>query len=164
GDVYNNGKFAIYISNITEPAILVQGNNLWVPQRGEAGQAPRYINQARGLGVELGGWSWSAQFGDLNNDGYQDLYLTNGYISADPFNRGVLDVVVANQNGPLLVYKNAVARGRQWVQLELEGKKSNRSAIGALVRVFWSNKGAARVQEQVQVVSGGNAYASQNMR
>src|SRR5262249_50196239 len=26
---------------------------------------------------------WGAQFGDLNNDGMQDLVLTNGYISAD---------------------------------------------------------------------------------
>jgi hypothetical protein len=63
-----------------------------------------------------------------------------------------------------LVYKNQVAEGRDWVQFELEGKRSNRSAIGALVRVFWNMKGASRLQEQVQVVSGGNAYASQNMR
>ena len=33
-------------------------------------------------GVELGGWSFGAQFGDLNNDGALDLILTNGYVSA----------------------------------------------------------------------------------
>ena len=32
--------------------------------------------------MELGGWSFGAQFGDLNNDGALDLFLTNGYISA----------------------------------------------------------------------------------
>ena len=37
---------------------------------------------ASSLGVDLGGWSWGAQFGDLNNDGTLDLYLTNGYVSA----------------------------------------------------------------------------------
>ena len=41
-----------------------------------------FQNLASGLGIDLGGWSWGAQFGDLNNDGRQDLYLTNGYVSA----------------------------------------------------------------------------------
>ncbi len=236
GDVFNTGQLAIYVTNITEPGNLVQGNNLWVPEPHKPGEPPRYINQAGTSKVERGGWSWGAQFGDLNNDGRLDLYLTNGYISADKkksfwydygliaggnkyiiadaknwpaiedrslsgyeakcvwwnrgsgfvdiagavgvmdtydgravvmadlFNRGVLDVVVANQNGPLLLYKNTVAADRDWVQLELEGNKSNKSAIGALVRVFWKMAGQSRTQEQVQVVSGGNGYASQNMR
>ena len=34
------------------------------------------------MGIDYGGWSWGAQFGDLNNDGTQDLYLVNGYVSA----------------------------------------------------------------------------------
>jgi hypothetical protein len=62
---------------------LVQGNNLWVPTGQTAQGYPRYMNQAGSLQVERGGWSWGAQFGDLNNDGWLDLYLTNGYISAD---------------------------------------------------------------------------------
>jgi hypothetical protein len=236
GDFLNNGKFAIYISNISAPGNLVQGNNLWVPQPHKPGEVPRYINVATELKVALGGWSWGAQFGDLNNDGWLDLYLTNGYISANPkqsywyhysiiaggvkniisdaalwpavkdqslsgyeqkclwlnregtfvdiapaagvkdtfdgravamadlFNRGVLDVIVANQNGPLLVYKNTVAPGRDWIQFRLKGTNSNRSAIGALVRVYWTMKGGDRTMEQVQVVSGGNGYSAQNMR
>ena len=31
GDVLNQGKLAIYVSNISEEGILLQGNNLWVP-------------------------------------------------------------------------------------------------------------------------------------
>jgi enediyne biosynthesis protein E4 len=96
--------------------------------------------------------------------GVTDVHDGRAVALADLFNRGVLDVLVANQNGPLLLYKNVVAEGRDWVQFELEGTKANRSAIGALVRVFWTMKGADREQEQVQVVSGGNGYASQNMR
>ena len=38
------------------------------------------------------------------------------------------------------------------------------TTIGALVRVFWTKKGEDRTLEQVQVVSGGNGYAAQNMR
>lgn len=28
-----------------------------------------------------GGWAWGSKFADLNNDGWQDLYVANGYIS-----------------------------------------------------------------------------------
>jgi hypothetical protein len=231
GDIFNQGRFAIYVTNISEEGILLQGNNLWVPKTGTAGEHLRYENLARAMGVELGGWSFGAQFGDLNNDGSLDLYLTNGYISADRdrnywydfakvaggntaiisdaknwppmegrslsgyqqkrvwlndgagqffdvaqvigvtdtydgravaladlWNRGVLDAVVANQKGPLLLYKNSVAPDHQWIAFELEGGVSNRSAIGAQVRLIWEG------QEQVQEVSGGSGFAAQNQR
>jgi hypothetical protein len=226
GDVFNDGRLAIYKTNITEPGNLIQGNDLWVP--GEGG-ALRYENLATGLGLDSGGWSWGAQFGDLNNDGTQDLYLTNGYVSAgertsywydfgviaighsniigdaanwpamrgrslsgyqrkrvwvndgvggftevaqvvgatdtfdgravslaDLANRGVLDVVVANQRAPLLVYRNTVAPGRHWIQIDLEGRRSNRSAIGARVEVQWAGK------KQVQEVVAASGFSAQN--
>jgi hypothetical protein len=244
GDIFNRGSLAVYVSNITEPGNLPQGNNLWVP-RG-SGEQLQFDNQAGTLNVERGGWSWGAQFGDLNNDGLLDLYLTNGYVSldqhdnywfeygliagaqnfviqdaknwppmkgrslsgyqtkclwwnkggkfvdicravgvtdtydgravvmADLGNRGVLDVVVANQGqreplaprraGKLLLYRNTVAKENQWVQFGLEGTRSNRSAIGARVELFWKNKARPEGQQQVQEVSGGSGYASQNMR
>src|SRR5687767_15011733 len=157
-------------------------------------ERPVYENMARAMGVDLGGWSFGAQFGDLNNDGFLDLYLVNGYVSADRHEsywydyskvagghrtvignaanwpamgtrslagyqpkkvwvndgsggfvdvaqmvgatdrhdgrsialadfrgRGALDVVVANQRGPLLLYRNEVAPGRQWIAFDLEG-------------------------------------------
>jgi hypothetical protein len=236
GDILNQGKYSVYVSNISEDGILIQGNNLWVPKEGTAGDTIQYQNLARDFGVELGGWSFGAQFGDLNNDGTLDLYLTNGYISLDRnrsywydfskvaggnstiigdaknwpafqgrslsgyqnkrvwlndgagkfvdvaqavgaadvydgrsialvdlWNRGVLDVVVANQNGPLLLYKNTVATGNEWIEFELEGVTgnhggSNRSAIGAQVTLFWNG------QQQVQEVSGGSGFAAQNDR
>jgi enediyne biosynthesis protein E4 len=231
GDILNQGKLAIYVTNISEEGVLLQGNNLWVPRDGTEGDSLQYDNLARDMGVELGGWSFGAQFGDLNNDGTLDLYLTNGYVSgekgsnywydfskiaggnsaiiadaahwppmqgrslsgyqqkkvwindgagrftevaqtvgatdtfdgrsvaqADLWNRGVLDVIVANQRGPMLLYKNTVAPENSWVEFELEGTESNRSAIGAQVRVFWNN------QQQVQEVSGGSGFCAQNQR
>jgi hypothetical protein len=231
GDILNQGRYAVYVSNISEDGILIQGNNLWVPEEGSAGDAIKYQNLARDFGVELGGWSFGAQFGDLNNDGTLDLYLTNGYISLDRnrsywydfskvaggnstiigdaknwpafdgrslsgyqskrvwlndgagkfvdvaqavgatdiydgrsvalvdlWNRGVLDVVVANQNGPLLLYKNTVVPQNDWIEFELEGTSSNRSAIGAQVTLFWNG------QKQLQEVSGGSGFAAENDR
>jgi enediyne biosynthesis protein E4 len=245
GDVLNQGAFAIYVSNISEEGILIQGNNLWVPAAALSEPArgrslPTYENLARAMGIDLGGWSFGAQFGDLNNDGFLDLYLVNGYVSAsrtesywydyskvaggheivisdaanwpamgtrslagyqqkkvwlndgaghfvdvaqmvgatdrfdgrsvvlaDLASRGVLDAVVANQRGPLLLYRNDVVPGRDWLGFDLEGgctsdrdakECSNRSAIGARVTVFWNG------QQQIQEVSGGSGFCAQNQR
>ena len=110
-------------------------------------------------------WNRGGEFVDIARAvGVKDTYDGRGVALVDLFNRGVLDVVVANQNGPLLVYKNTVAPGRDWIQFELASNDSNTSAIGAQVRVFWTMNGADRTQEQVQAITGGTAYASQNMR
>ena len=228
GDVLNRGELAIYETNISERGVLIQGNNLWYP----AGDGSlRYDNLASVMGVELGDWSFGAQFGDLNNDGFVDLYLTNGYVSgekgtsywydfseitgghtriisdaknwpammgrslsgyqrkrvwlndgagqfqevaqfvgatdqydgravalADLGNRGALDVLVSNQRGPLLLYRNQVAADQHWIAFDLEGTKSNRSAIGAQVRLFWNG------QQQLQELVAASGYAAQNQR
>ena len=49
GDVFNDGRLAIYMTNISEPGVLVQGNNLWVPQadgRGGVGRRTRTWRRA----------------------------------------------------------------------------------------------------------------------
>ena len=45
----------------------------------------RLVNRAHELGLTASGWSWSAKFGDLDNDGFQDLYVVNGMISIELF-------------------------------------------------------------------------------
>jgi len=229
GDMHNKGRFGFYISNITEEGVLLQGNNFWVPKLDQAKLS--YHNEARATGIESGGWSYGAQFGDLNNDGYLDLYLANGFISGkrgtnywydyskvtggnrsiisdirnwpamegrshsgyqrnklwlntgsgfmydvsekvigpqtydsrsvvmvDLWNRGVLDVVVGCQNDKLLVYKNHTNPENRWIDFELTGTRANKSAIGAIVKVYWD------AQEQAQVITGGIGFSSQNQR
>lgn len=34
-------------------------------------------------GVAMGRWAWGSKFADLNNDGWQDIVVTNGFITAD---------------------------------------------------------------------------------
>jgi len=41
-----------------------------------------FRNVGREAGVEMGRWSWSSDFWDFDHDGYPDLYVANGYISA----------------------------------------------------------------------------------
>jgi hypothetical protein len=99
--------------------------------------------------------------------GVTDRHDGRSVALVDVGRRGALDVVVANQRGPLLLYKNDVAPGRHWIAFALEGgctstgspaRCSNRSAIGAQVTVHWKG------QQQVQEVSGGSGFCSQNDR
>ena len=84
GDIMNQGRYSIYITNISEAGVLMQGNNLWVPTRRSSGEIPRYRNLAGNMGVEIGDWGYGGQFIDLNNNGNLDLYVANGYVSAEP--------------------------------------------------------------------------------
>ncbi len=44
-----------------------------------------YQNISDTLGVDASGWSWSSKFGDLNSDGFLDLYIVNGMIAEELF-------------------------------------------------------------------------------
>lgn len=37
------------------------------------------------IGVDASGWSWSGKFGDLDQDGFLDLYIVNGFIEFTMF-------------------------------------------------------------------------------
>ena len=34
-------------------------------------------------GVTMGRWAWGSRFVDLNNDGWEDLVVANGFISTE---------------------------------------------------------------------------------
>ena len=59
---------------------------------------------------------------------------------------------------PFFFYKNTVDKSNPWIGFKLAATKSNRSAIGAQVRLFF-DKG-----EQVQEIHGGSGFCAQNQR
>ena len=64
-------------------------------------------NIARELELDGTGWSWSATFGDLDNDGYQDLYVVNGMISLELFSHLPDNELVEDNQ----VYRNLAGAG-----------------------------------------------------
>jgi hypothetical protein len=44
-----------------------------------------YVETALNTGIAWSGWSWSAKFGDLDHNGFLDLYVVNGMIEETMF-------------------------------------------------------------------------------
>lgn len=104
GDFNNDGNADLYVSNMFSSA----GNRITYHEQFRAGldeeTKQHFQRHARGnslfqndgdgtftdrsvdLGVTLGRWAWGSLFADLNNDGWEDLYVTNGFITADEGN------------------------------------------------------------------------------
>ncbi|HVE13472.1 MAG TPA: CRTAC1 family protein [Elusimicrobiota bacterium] len=79
-DVDNDGNPAVYVTNIYEPMYKLGENMLWKWSPKER----KLVNVARERRVSQCGWSWGAKFLDLDDDGRQDLVVSNGFISANP--------------------------------------------------------------------------------
>ena len=80
GDAFNRGRLDAFVTNISERGYLFQNNNL---RLNEMAQSGKFRNVAEGA-VADAGWAWGGQFGDLNNDGSNELFVANGFISGDP--------------------------------------------------------------------------------
>ena len=222
GDFDNDGLLDIYVTNITDD-YMREGNFLW-HNNGNL----TFTDVSRETGTAETGWGWGAKFFDYDNDGWLDLYVTNGWVSAgkesyvpdvfamvikpgidfadarnwppmgdkslsgyekkklfhnekgqvfkDQANRhgvdsirdgrgvaiadfdndGRLDMFVANANGEPYLYRNTMPLPNHWVDFALEGTKSNKTAVGAQVRL------TAGGMTRLQFLSGGNSFAGQS--
>ncbi|HMJ65414.1 MAG TPA: FG-GAP-like repeat-containing protein, partial [Candidatus Binatia bacterium] len=80
-------------------------------------------------------------WGDYNNDGFLDLFVSN----------------LNDQNN--LLYRNN-GNSNNWLTVRCVGQLSNRSGIGAKVRLKITEQGQTRWQ--MREISGGSGYGSQN--
>ena len=79
-----------------------------------------------------------------------------GLACGDFDNDGDVDLLVTTNQGQAFLYRNDVANGNRSLRLRLTGTKSNRDAIGAVVRARTADG------RQMQAVRGGSSYLSQS--
>ncbi|HEX2339952.1 MAG TPA: CRTAC1 family protein [Vicinamibacterales bacterium] len=103
-----------------------------------------------------------ARFDDVtarSGPGVASRYSSRGAAFGDVDNDGDVDVLVMNMNEPPSLLVNAASRGNHWLMLQLQGTKSNRSAIGATVNVRAGGRRQARA-----VLSQSSYYSHDDLR
>ena len=125
GDINNDGQTELFAADMhpysEEPEIMDQWQPIFdnmthdmaeddpqqmanVLQTTDSGD--QFLNMAEESGLSATGWSWSSKFGDLDQDGYLDLYVVNGMQALNNFSHLPNDTLVEenlalrnNQNG-----------------------------------------------------------------
>jgi hypothetical protein len=88
--------------------------------------------------------------------GLAERQSARGAAFADYDNDGAVEVLINNQNAPPTLLRQTGRTANHWITLKLTGTRSNRSALGARVRVV-----AGGLVQADEVRSGGS-YLSQN--
>jgi enediyne biosynthesis protein E4 len=170
-DFNNDGWVDVFYNNLQGQIFALFQN--------EAGELFRYVSPGSGVEALSRRFSgWSNGFVDYNNDGWKDIYSSNGDVDyfepnarqhdtmfenvegkkfievserlgkdylrmgfqrgsvfADLNNDGFQDLVVTSLNEKPRILMNSGGNGNHWLLVDLAGRKSNRDAIGAKIKV-----------------------------
>lgn len=80
-----------------------------------------FTNETKAWGFDVPSISNAAAYADLDND-------------------GDLDLVIGNNNEPVMLWKNNASTTGKWLQLKLEGSAGNTAALGARVWLYADGK------------------------
>lgn len=144
GDLDNDGYLDFYIGNGAPDYRMIVPNRMFLNQVG--GTFADVTVEGRFGSIQKG---HAIGFGDIDNDGDQDVYaVMGGALEGDTY-----------QN---ILFENP-GWANHWVTLELQGTTSNRSAIGAMIRVaVLDDKGTEKFF--YRRVGTGGSFGSSSLR
>ena len=197
GDYNCDGWLDIFKTNFSDDTSSLYRNN------GDGTFSDATVSAGMGLNTRYLGWGCG--FVDIDNDGWQDVFLANGHVYPEleqagfdtPFkepkilyrnlrngrfedvsaradsglallrsargvafgdfdNDGDLDIVVNNMNDTPTLLRNEGGNKNRWLKVKTIGTRSNRTGIGARVRVV------ADSHSQIDEVRSGGSYISQS--
>ncbi len=143
GDIDNDGWQDLYVGTGEPQFETLVPNRMF---RNDAGRRFQDVTTAGGFGnIQKG---HGIAFGDIDNDGDQDIFAEmGGAYSGDTY-----------QN---ILFENP-GNDHRWITLRLTGRQSNRSAVGARVRVVVAS---ARGQREIhRVVGTGGSFGSSSLQ
>ncbi len=139
GDYDNDGFLDLFVANGCGQ------NNLLYHNNGDGS----FTKVTTGSPVNDGGESGGCAWGDYDNDGFLDLFVANGGNTCSG----------NDENQRNFLYRNNTNRNN-WISIKLVGTVSNRSGIGAKVRLKATVGGTNRWQ--LRQISGGDGYGQMN--
>ncbi len=144
GDIDNDGWLDFYVGTGEQSLMALYPNRTF---RNENGMRFLDVTTATGMGhLQKGS---AVTFGDVDNDGDQDVFvIMGGYYPGDSFHRALFENP-GNENS--------------WVTLVLEGTRANRSAIGARIRVRVIRLDGS-VRDIHHVIGTGGSMGSQSLQ
>jgi hypothetical protein len=142
-DVNLDGYLDLAIANghIDETVRNIRGNV------GYAQPPQLFLNNGKGSFYDV-----AAEIGN----GFAQAKVGRGLAYADFDRDGDLDLLITTNNGPAYLYRNDQSSGNRSIRFHLVGTKSNRDAIGAIVRIEYAGNGQSRM------VKSGSSYLSQS--
>jgi len=146
-DVDLDGSLDLAVANghIDETVRNIRGNTGYA-------QAPQlFLNQVLNQG--------GSRFRDVASEvggGFDQPKVGRGLAYGDFDRDGDLDILLTTNNGSAFLYRNDQTPGNRGIRFRLVGTKSNRDAVGAVVKIFYNG------QSQSRTVHGGSSYLSQS--
>jgi hypothetical protein len=143
GDLDNDGWLDFYVGTGDPDLGTLIPNRMF---RNDGGKRFQEVTSSGGFGQLQKGHGIA--FGDINNNGTQDIYsVVGGAVEGDHYTHQLF----ANPG-----------QGNNWLKLKLEGVKTNRAAIGARIKVVVRTDGGER--EIHRAVGSGASFGSSSMR